>query len=222
MGSNNYSGEQPVHSVDLDAYWIDKTEVTNAMYAKCVQTGACPQPQQTDSSTRTSYFGAAQFDKYPVIYVTWFMAGIYCKWVGARLPTEAEWEKAARGTDGRAYPWGNASPTCELANFWDTSKNGCITDTSPVGSYPSSASPYVALDMAGNVMEWIADWLDPGYYAKSLPSNPTGPISGTNRVLRGGAWGYVNTFVSSSYRFGHLPQSTDPNIGFRCSRGTSP
>jgi formylglycine-generating enzyme required for sulfatase activity len=191
--------------------------VTNAMYAKCVQAGVCQQPNSTSSSTRNNYYGAAQFANYPVVNVTWDNGEVYCRWVEARLPTEAEWEKAARGKDGHAYPWGNDTPTCSLANFWNVNR-GCIGDTGPVGSYPSGVSPYGALDMAGNVWEWVADWYDPGYYAKSLTSNPPGPISGTNRVLRGGAWGYGEDYVSSTYRYGHIPSSTDSTFGFRCSR----
>jgi formylglycine-generating enzyme required for sulfatase activity len=218
MGAKNgFSEQQPVHTVGVDAFWIDRTEVTNAMYAKCVLAGGCQQPKSTSSSTRNNYYGAAQYANYPVINVTWDNANGYCQWAGVHLPTEAEWEKAARGTDGRTYPWGDDVPTCSLANFWNVNR-GCFGDTSPVGSYPSGASPYKALDMAGNVWEWVMDWYDPGYYAKSLSFNPSGPISGTNRVLRGGAWGYGADYVSSSYRYGHIPASTDSNFGFRCSR----
>jgi formylglycine-generating enzyme required for sulfatase activity len=224
MGSNNgLSQEQPVHTVGLDAYWIDETEVTNTMYAKCVQAGVCQQPKSTNSSTRRSFYGAADYANYPVVFVTWENANTYCQWAKADLPTEAEWEKAARGTDGRTYPWGNNAPTCSLANFWKMDENrGCFGDTSPVGTYPAGASSYRALDMAGNVMEWGTDWYDLQYYARSLPSNPSGPDWGTNRILRGGAWGYGEEYISSSFRYGHLPSSTDPNIGFRCSRDASP
>ena len=212
MGSNDGdSYDKPIHTVALDAYWIDRTEVTNVMYAICVQVGDCQTPSNTSSSTRNSYYGNSQYADYPVIYVDWNTAQTYCGWAGARLPTEAEWEKAARGTDERTYPWGSSSPGSSLLNY-----NQSVGDTTAVGSYPAGVSPYGALDMAGNVWEWVNDWYGETYYSQSPSSNPQGPVSGNDRVLRGGSWGsYVGDF-RSAVRSGYYPTVFNKNIGFRC------
>ncbi|HNZ13336.1 MAG TPA: SUMF1/EgtB/PvdO family nonheme iron enzyme [Anaerolineaceae bacterium] len=139
-----YDDERPKHTVYLDAYWIDQTEVTNAQYARCVAAGACREPESKDSNTRDSYYGASQYADYPVISVSWSNAADYCSWAGRQLPSEAQWEKAARGTDGWLYPWGYESPSANLLNYDRNSG-----DTTVVGSYPDGASPYGALDMAG-------------------------------------------------------------------------
>ena len=207
------SDEEPQHSVYLDAYWIDKTDVTNAEYALCVSAGICRSPSNPSSQTRTNYYGNSQYDNYPVIWVNWNDAQTYCQWAGARLLSEAEWEKAARGTDGRIYPWGSASPDQSLANY-----NGQVGDTSAVGSYPSVAGPYGALDMSGNVWQWVNDWFDANYYASSPGSNPQGPSSGTIRVLRGGAWGSFEFAVRAAFRFGYDPTDARYDFGLRCSR----
>jgi len=219
------TSEQPPHNVSLDAYWIDRTETTNAMYAKCVGAGACQLPDKSSSNTRTGYYGNPQYDNYPVIYVTWADANAYCIWAGARLPTEAEWEKAARGTDGRSFPWGNNLPTCFLANYFgsDSIGHNCTSDTTAVASYPSGTSPYGALDLAGNVWEWVNDWFDKNYYAISPFSNPQGPATGQERVLRGGGWDIVAFALRSALR--SASDSTYPpteSNGFRCAQSTQP
>jgi len=212
MGSEEGdSDEKPVHVVSLDAYWIDKFEVSNDQYALCVADGTCSRPSSVKSYRRDSYYGNPAYDDYPVVYVNWNQADAYCRWAGGRLPTEAEWEKAARATDERTYPWGDAAPTCSLANY-----AGCVGDTSEVGSYPAGASPYGAMDMAGNVWEWVADWYDSGYYGKSSLQDPTGPASGSSRVLRGGSWLDAGNSVRSADRDGRNPADAYYNLGFRC------
>jgi formylglycine-generating enzyme required for sulfatase activity len=212
MGSNDGdSDEKPQHTVYLGAFWIDQTEVTNAMYAKCVKASACQAPSSTKSVTHDSYYGNAQFDSYPVVNVSWNDATAYCQWAGRDLPTEAQWEKAARGDDQRTYPWGLETPEANRLNF-----NRNVGDTTTVGKYPEGASPYGALDMAGNVWEWVAD--RHGSYPSSPSSNPTGPTSGDTRVLRGGSWYYGASYVRASSRVGVDPGDRDVSIGFRCAR----
>ena len=214
MGSG-FQFEKPQHSVYLDAYWIDQTLVTNAMYVKCVKAGACQPPAKTGSSTRESYYGDSTYDHYPVIHVSWNDAKAYCGWAGRRLPTEAEWEKAARGTDGRLYPWGNQDPSPTLANYQNEESNE--VDTSEVGKYPAGASPYGALDMAGNVWEWVNDWYDGDYYSSSPASNPPGPATGTERVLRGGSWTNCYTDMRTANRSNSQPSADIEEVGFRCA-----
>jgi formylglycine-generating enzyme required for sulfatase activity len=206
--------ESPEHRVTLDAYYIDLHEATNGNYAECVQAGSCQPPTNTGSPTRSTYYGNSAYDNYPVIYVTWSMAADYCEWRGARLPTEAEWEKAARDEDGRMYPWGE-NINCTLANVWDTN-SFCPGDTTAVGSYPDGASPYGLMDMAGNVWEWVMDWYDETYYASSPADNPTGPASGYLRVMRGGSWsgGVLQARVVTRGR--NLPTKSYDYVGFRC------
>jgi formylglycine-generating enzyme required for sulfatase activity len=195
--------EKPQHTVYLDAFWIDKTEVTNAQYRKCVEAGKCKASRCADNARLNG-------DAQPVVCVSWDDAATYAQWVGGRLPTEAEWEKAARGTDRRIFPWGDA-PDPNRANYYDTG----IGTTSAVGSYPAGASPYGALDMTGNVCEWVADWYDSGYYARSPERNPTGPDSGKYRVLRGGSWDFFRRDERCASRFRFFPVLFNYNVGFR-------
>jgi eukaryotic-like serine/threonine-protein kinase len=215
-----YVNNAPMHTVYLDSYWIDKTEVTNTMYALCVQAGACQPPTKDSSFTRSSYYGNSQYANYPVVYVDWHRANSYCKWAGAHLPTEAEWEKAARGTDGRTYPWGDSTLTCLFLNYGYAARNGCVGDSAKVGSFPAGASLYGALDMLGNVWEWVADWESNTDYSNSPSINPTGPSYGTKRILRGGSWYDSGTSILSTNRWwaAPLPDYAENIVGFRCSR----
>ena len=218
MGSSNSDSnargeEKPQHIVYLDGFWIDLTEVTNAMYALCTNAGACQPPSDISSYSHPDYYGNSQFGQYPVINVSWNDAKAYCAWAGRRLPTEAEWEKAERGTNGSIYPSWNLAPDATLFNF-----NHNVADTTEVGGYPSGASPYGALDMAGNVWEWVGDWYDSNYYAKSPAENPTGPSSGEGHVLRGGSWNSDEGNVRAAYRYWDESTYAVVYVGFRCAR----
>jgi formylglycine-generating enzyme required for sulfatase activity len=213
MGSEAYNNEKPIHQVYIDAFYMDKYEVTNALYKTCVDAGGCTLPQQTRSSTRKSYYGNSEFNDYPVIYVNWSQAVTYCEWRGSSLPTEAQWEKAARSTDERTYPWGEGID-CGKANY-----SSCQGDTRLVGSYERGKSPYDIYDLTGNVWEWVNDWYDGAYYQNSALSNPMGPSLGQYHVLRGGSYLYGDTrdYVRSAFRFDRSPVEYG-GIGFRCAR----
>lgn len=224
MGSEGGEGnERPVHTVTLDAFWIDRTEVTNAQYKKCVAAGVCRALACADCPDFNG-------DTQPVVSVDWNDAQTYCAWAGRALPTEAQWEKAARGTDGWIYPWGNVFG--KRLNFADFSHGEAWSDktiddgyrsTAPVGSYPAGASPYGALDMAGNVWEWVADWYDANYYLVSPSTNPTGPISGQARMLCGGSWINDKNAVRTANRDSNDPLILINIVGFRCaSSGSEP
>ncbi len=216
--------EQPPHVVYLDEFWIDQTEVTNMMYRICVEAGLCNEP--TMPSFHPAYTDPSTLN-HPVIHVSWDDAKTYCEWAERRLPTEAEWEKAARGFDERLYPWGNSEPTSDKLNLCDQNcsnewKVSWLDDgyahSAPVGSYPAGASPYGTLDMAGNVLEWVADWYDEAYYTNTQMENPTGAMEGERRVTRGGAWsdGAYNSRVT--HRESQPPNERNDVIGFRCAR----
>jgi formylglycine-generating enzyme required for sulfatase activity len=218
--------EQPVHPVVLDGFWLDRTEVTNARYRRCVEAGACGPPKRSDSDTRQAYYGDGAYDDYPVVHVTWRQAGAYCQWAGGRLPTEAEWEYAARGPEGRRYPWGEEYDgtrlnSCDINCGYEWAEGAVddgYGDTAPAGSYPNSASWCGALDMAGNVWEWMADWF--GEYSAERQSNPTGPSSGTGRALRGDASDGTRAVSRAAARHGMEPERAYEYTGFRCAAST--
>lgn len=203
--------ERPEHVVTLDAFWIDRSEVTNAQFHECVEAGACQVPSGCDWGNPT-YDDKGKL-AHPVVCTNWEEANTYCQWAGARLPTEAEWEKAARGTsDKRTYPWGISAPDCSKAHYAK-----CGGQTVPVGKRVAGASLYGALDMAGNVWEWVADWWDPSYYASSPSNNPPGPDSGAYKVLRGGSWDHDWTYARAANRYHYNPIARLPDAGFRCA-----
>ncbi len=217
--------EAPAHEVRVDGFWLDQTEVTNLQYLRCVQAGACEPPTQTGSITRSSYYGDPSFERYPVIHVSWVQADNYCAWVGRRLPTEAEWERAARGADSRPYPWGSEAPDPDRLNFGLSG----IGDTQPVGATASvGSSPYGAWDMAGNVWEWVADYYDPSYYGLLTFDNPPGPPRSAGppdacdtaecRVLRGGSWDSTAEQVRTTTRLLYGANDGRDAFGFRCAQ----
>lgn len=201
--------DRPVKAIRVDAFYMDTHEVTNLQYAAFVQAtkhrapfhwpkGAVPEGKE----------------KFPVVNVSWEDAAAYARWAGKRLPTEAEWEHAARGkAEGLTYPWGNAKATEKLARF------GTIAGPVAVGQYPANA--YGLYDMAGNVWEWVADWYDREYYAKSPDANPKGPAEGKYKVMRGGSWSDVDKYLTCAYRSWARVGERSPNIGFRCVRSVS-
>ncbi len=214
-----YDDEMPQHPVHLDEYWIGIYPVINGQYRAFVQAAGYREPQHWQGGQIPP--GKEQ---HPVVHVTWKDAVAFCRWVGqvtgmnVRLPTEAEWEKAARGIDGRLYPWGNEPPDATRCNF--CRKVGHWTHTTPVGKYsPRGDSPYGCVDMAGNICEWVADWYGP--YEAGRQVNPTGPASGrtgwADRVLRGGAFDHVAEFVRCAHRDCSAPEMgfRDDNSGFR-------
>jgi len=232
------SEEIQAHKVYLDGYWIDETEVTNEMYARFLNEvgnivvegelfAYLEQDEYDQLYIEDGIWMALEgYEKHPVAQVTWFGAEAYCEWAGRRLPTEAEWEKAAKGLSGFLYPWGESPAAGNLLNFADLNTTARFADesiddgfaeTAPVGSYPDGASEYGLLDMAGNVKEWVADWYDKNYYANSPAKNPQGPENGELRVLRGGGW-YDSLLNSSTvHRMYQKPVYHKPFIGFRCA-----
>jgi formylglycine-generating enzyme required for sulfatase activity len=216
--------EKPQHSVTLDGFWIGQTEVTNAMFAAFLNEmgnqveerapwlNAAANQVQIVQNQNGEWQPRRGFEDHPVTFVTWYAARAYCAWAGGWLPTEAEWEKAARGVDGYIFPWGDEID-CSRANYLDCNINGAI----PVGSRPDGASPYQALDMTGNVWEWVADWYAADYYAASPSENPTGPGTGLARVVRGGSWLFDAKHARAANRRSDGPLITKPDYGFRCA-----
>ncbi|MBM3219216.1 MAG: hypothetical protein FJZ38_11155 [Candidatus Rokubacteria bacterium] len=209
MGSHAWADEEPPHRVHLDAFYVDKYETTNALYERFMRAANRPAP---NFWSETKWNGSSQ----PVVGVSWDDADAYCRWAGKRLPTEAEWEKAARGADGRKYPWGE-----QWDASWTNSGESRLGKTAPVGSYPSGVSPYGAHDMAGNVWEWVADWYGKDYYQRSPERNPDGPDSGHTRVLRGGSWNNAPSALRAAVRSSLTPDYRSYNVGFRSARGAS-
>jgi formylglycine-generating enzyme required for sulfatase activity len=211
---------EPMHNVYLDAYYIDIFEVTNSFYKDCVEAGVCEAPKDSSFYKNSNYYDKSQFENYPVISVDWHMADTYCKWRGVRLPTEAEWEKAARGTDGRTYPWGERAE-CSKSNY-----DNCLGYITEVGSYKADKSPYSVYDMGGNASEWVVDWYQSNYYDISPIDNPQGPepkIGINTRVVRGGSWNGI--YAPAVYLRGAARPSdyaTNPYIGFRCAKDAAP
>ena len=240
-GPHPFWDTAPPYSVTLAAYWIDQTEVTNRQYALCVSDNTCRPPLRFNSPTRSIYYQAPEFENFPVIHVEWNMALDYCNWAGRRLPSEAEWEKAARGLDGNIYPWGNVVPDNTLVNY-DSRKR----DTTEVGIYPGGKSVYHVYDMAGNVWEWTNSLYKPYPYNANDGREDISVLG--LRVLRGGSWYFNKGSPRSFFRFGVLPpdilvrsdlrswafQNNDDNkiyswapygfgtVGFRCAMSANP
>src|SRR5438132_9669266 len=230
MGSNRqvdrnaYPQELPQRTVDLDAYEIDKYEVTAVQYLRYVLANNLP------PLVDWKWGGAFQevMASHPVMHVSWFEADAYCKWAGKRLPTSSEWEKAARGTDGRLYPWGNQPAGLSRANFGRTGLSGPVRDGHrrllryppiiSVDKYENAVSPYGVFQMAGNVAEWTADWYDPNYYKTASDRNPKGPEQGTQKAFRGGGWIDSTPSVRPAQRNGTNPNTKMNWLGFRCAR----
>jgi len=217
----NFGDESPAHAVTLKGFWIDTTEVTNQQYQKCEQDSACT-PPEADSYYHSAHYEDPEYSDYPVTWITRDQASQYCLWSGGRLPTEAEWEYAARGPESRIFPWGDSFDGSRL-NFCDvnceagrndTSYNDGYPETAPVGSFPSGASWVGALDMAGNVREWVADWY--GFYTADPLVNPTGPATGETVIPHGGSWMDLPCLIRSANRGGDPPEYSRHNVGFRC------
>jgi formylglycine-generating enzyme required for sulfatase activity len=223
MGSNEGSGnERPEHKVWLDRYYLDQFEVTISRYAKFLEAAKHgPPPTWDEDSVNTA-------GDRPAVGLTWHDAEAYCKWAGKRLPTEAEWEKAARDTDGRRYPWGHMQPFVDIANYnrgvWVSDSITLAPVTSGVegmsvrhGTKQGGRSPYGLYHMAGNAAEWVADWYDREYYQRSPERNPTGPKEGERRVIRGGSWSDPPAGIRTTVRISAEPGFQDRTIGFRCA-----
>lgn len=207
--SMGYGGDAPVHSVNLSGYWIQQTKVTNRMYDQCVKAGVCSSPTQELGGP---VFTNPEFASHPVVGVNWDQAQAYCTWIQGSLPTEAQWEKSARGANGNTYPWGNIEPTCDLLNYAN-----CYGRTTNTNNYDAGKSPFGVFDMAGNVFEWVADWYDANYYPTSPADNPTGPASGQYRGVRGSSFETAEEQVITAIRRFNEPNDSGRDIGFRCA-----
>ena len=210
--------EYPERRIFLDAFYMDSLEVTNGRYLEFVKATGHRHPEHPRDKKLTLWQGPtvpAAFKDHPVVNVDWHDAAAYCAWAGRRLPTEAEWERAARGTTGRRFPWGDAEPTRTLANYLNQWRNGAGLE--PVGSHPQGASPEGVQDLQGNVWEWVADWYDPHYYVKGSTRNPKGPDEGTRKVIRGSGWESEAPLLRSAHRLNSDPKNRNHSLGFRCA-----
>jgi len=206
MGADG--NDNPQRVITLSPFWIQRTEVTNAMYSVCVATGKCLPPENEQSLADLSN---SLKQEYPVTGVSWEQAAAYCEWIEGRLPTEAEWEKTARGEEGNIFPWGDGEASCDLANY-----GTCLNETSKVRTHLEGKSFYEVLGLAGNVAEWVLDWYDPLYYENAPEFDPQGPASGVERVYRGGGFASPDYHLPSAVRFSDDPQKARADIGFRC------
>ena len=243
MGNADQQDESPPHQVNLDAFWIDRTEITNREYAQflnaianqlssCQPLTACVSSMEENADSHLAskagrIVAEVGFEDHPATHVTWLGAATYCQWADARLPTEAEWEKAARGSSGRRYPWGDSFEAantnfCDRSCTFDAGRDEEADDnwatTAPVGSFPDGASPYAVYDLAGNVWEWVSDWYGHDYYQQSPGQNPSGPQDGQQRVVRGGSWFSAASDLRAANRSAWPPDTTTGFIGFRCAR----
>ncbi|HEV7821377.1 MAG TPA: SUMF1/EgtB/PvdO family nonheme iron enzyme, partial [Burkholderiales bacterium] len=207
--------DAPLREVHVDAFYMDVYEVSLSLYARFLKA--------TGSQTTSDYWSEKDLGAYgdrPVIGVSWHEASAYCKWAGKRLPTEAEWEKAARGLDERAYPWGNDEPRPDLASFGKRSDTPLATGVVPVTALANGKSPYGIYNLAGNVAEWVSDWYAESYRRGDV-RNPTGPAEGTGKLLRGGGWDDAAQALRTTKRFFASPEDTADDRGFRCAQATA-
>jgi formylglycine-generating enzyme required for sulfatase activity len=227
VSSDSYAkyNEFPQHKVYLDGFWIARTEITNSQFAQFLNVegnqsvDGVPWFRADAPGVKIEYRNGqwrvkSGWENHPVVNVSWHGAKAYAEWSGARLPSEAEWEKAARGFNAQRFPWGNDIPDCSRLNFF-YNNDFCVGTTTSVGGYSSGISPYGAFDMAGNVWEWVNDRYDSHYYSSSPYRNPQGPSSGNERILRGGSWEHDIVFVRSAFRAGYDPNVRYSNTGFR-------
>jgi formylglycine-generating enzyme required for sulfatase activity len=235
-----FEGEKPRHRVWVDAFYMDKTEVTTLEYRQFIEAGGYKHKKywseegwkfiEKEKIREPGYLTDSRFNQpdHPVVGVSWYEAAAYARWAEKRLPTEAQWEKAARGSDGRRYPWGNEAVDGKRANYcdvkcdrsWkDTSEDDGYPYTAPVGSYDRGTSPYGIHDLSGNVWEWVQDWYDADYYSRSPERNPVNDKAATYRVLRGGGWYFDPARLRAANRLGDAPGGRDSNLGFRCVVG---
>lgn len=206
MGNDGF--DAPVHAVTLDGYWIQQTNVTNRMYAQCVAVGTCTPPTQELGGP---VYNNPQYANHPVVGVNWDQAQTYCTWIQGSLPSEAQWEKAARGANGNLYPWGSGEPACDILNF-----GYCSGRTSEVDEFKEGASPYGLYDMAGNVYQWIFDWYDQNYYSNAPALNPMGPESGEYRAIRGSSFESEKSQLDPAIRRYGARVYHSRDLGFRC------
>jgi formylglycine-generating enzyme required for sulfatase activity len=225
--SRTYSTvEMPGREIDLAGFYIDMYEVSVAEFRVCIEAGAC-QAKWLGNYNEANFcnYDKPNYDEHPVNCASWYAADQYCRFAGKRLPSEAEWEKAARGESGFVFPWGNTTASCKLANYSYYTNLFCVGGTSLPGSYPDGVSPYGAFDMAGNLWEWVQDWYDPDYYDPAYPlpdyspsENPQGPTTGTYRLIRGGSWVSSEGFIRTTMKHFYTPETGMEDVGFRCVR----